>query len=92
MTISTMKILNFGMRSFQRVATMHLFFFAFMVLTHGQQLVHGGALGGARYDYGRRVAHDGSDAAYVLGEFRDSADVDPGLGVFKVHAAKYHDI
>ncbi len=92
MTISAMKILNFGMRSFQRVAAMHLFFFAFMVLTHGQQLVHGGALGGARYDYGRRVAHDGSDAAYVLGEFRDSADVDPGLGVFKVHAAKYQDI
>ena len=57
-----------------------------------QSTVSGGPLGGSRYDYGRRIAHDGSDAAYVLGEFRDSADMDPGVGVYKVHAAKYQDI
>lgn len=57
-----------------------------------QPVLHGGALGGTKYDYGKGICRGAGEEAYVVGEFRDSADVDPGPGVYRIHAAKYQDI
>ncbi len=40
------------------------------------------SMGGTSYDYGKALVTDSNGNVYITGSFRDSADFDPGPGVF----------
>jgi uncharacterized repeat protein (TIGR01451 family) len=45
--------------------------------------------GGANYDRTKAMAIDAFNSLYVMGQFRGTIDVDPGLGVHNISAAGY---
>ncbi|MEO6454816.1 MAG: SBBP repeat-containing protein, partial [Ginsengibacter sp.] len=47
-----------------------------------QDLVWATRLGGADYDRGRSIAVDATGNVYTTGEFRGTADFDPGPGTY----------
>ena len=49
-------------------------------------------LGGAFYDWGNAIAVDDSGSVYTTGFFQDTADFDPGPGVFNLIAGGYWEV
>ncbi len=54
--------------------------------------VWAGALGGPDFDYGRDVAADDSGNVYATGEFKGTADFDPGAGTYNLTSLGGTDI
>jgi hypothetical protein len=50
------------------------------------------AMGGIASDEGKGVVVDGSGNAYITGNFQDTADFDPGPGVFSLTSAGNNDV
>jgi len=49
-------------------------------------------MGGASSDWGSSIAVDGSGNVYTTGNFRDTADFDPGIGTFNMTSVGFQDI
>lgn len=49
-------------------------------------------VGGASDDQCNSIACDGNGNIYSTGSFRDTTDFDPGVGVYKLSSAGYHDV
>ena len=50
------------------------------------------SMGGALDDFGLSLDVDGSGNIYITGKFKDTADLDPGSGVFNLISAGDDDI
>lgn len=49
-------------------------------------------IGGSSYDYGTSISVDEQGNAYVAGRFYNTADLDPGVGVYNVTASGDYDV
>ncbi len=59
---------------------------------NSQNFVWAKQLGGTDYDHGRSIAVDAAGNVYTTGEFRGTADFDPGAGIFNLSSPGHYDI
>ncbi|MEO8111113.1 MAG: SBBP repeat-containing protein [Ginsengibacter sp.] len=70
-----------------------LYIFAFLSNhANSQNFVWANQLGGTDYDHGRSIAVDAAGNIYTTGEFRGTADFDPGAGIFNLSSPGHYDI
>ncbi|MEP7230897.1 MAG: SBBP repeat-containing protein [Ginsengibacter sp.] len=59
---------------------------------NSQNFVWAKQMGGTDYDHSRSMAVDAAGNVYTTGEFRGTADFDPGAGIFNLSSPAHYDI